>query len=104
MKVNFLGLLKWSSAHDYLRPSGVVQDGYMQTVYTSGTVEGFMAPYTTDAFNTSEVGWFGRADQIIITKSTLNIDDIIDDLWKVIEEVEVIDLIGINIYSLKKEV
>ena len=104
MKVNFLGLLKWSSAHDYIRPSGMVVDGYMQTAYTSGTVQGFMVPYATDIFNTSEVGFFSRADQIIITKSTLNIDDILDDMWKVMEEVEVIDLIGLNVYSLKKAV
>lgn len=104
MKVNFLSLLKWQSAHAYLRPSGVVEDGYMKTVYTSGTVQGFMVPYTTDVFNTSEVGWFSKADQIIITKEVLNINDVLDDLWKVIEEVEVVSLIGLNIYSLKKEV
>ena len=104
MKVNFLGLLKWSSAHDYIRPSGVVEDGYMQTVYTSGTVQGFIVPYTTDVFNVSEVGWFSRADQIFLTKEVLSVDDVLDDVWKVMEEVEVIDLIGINIYSLKKAV
>jgi len=104
MKVNFLGLLKWSSSHDYLRPSGVVVDGYMQTVYVSGTVQGFITPYTTDVFNASEVGWFSRADSIFITKETLSINDVLDELWKVIEEVEVVDLIGLNLYSLKKEV
>lgn len=104
MKVNFLGLLKWSSAHSYLRPSGVVEDGYVQTAYTSGTVQGFMVPYTTDVFNTSEVGWFSKADQIFVTKETLSINDVLDDLWKVVEEVEVVDLIGLNVYSLKKEV
>ena len=104
MKVNFLGLLKWSSAHSYLRPSGIVEDGYMKTVYTSGTVQGFIVPYTTDVFNASEVGWFSRGDQVFITKETLFDNDMIDDLWKVVEEVEVVDLIGLNLYSLKKAV
>lgn len=104
MKINFLSLLKWQSAHTYLRPSGVVENGYLQTVYTSGTIQGFMVPYRTDVFSDTEVGFLSKGDQLIITKSTLNINDILDDLWKVLEEVEVIDLIGLNIYSLKKEV
>jgi len=104
MKINFLGLLKWSSVHSYLRPSGAVVDGYIETVYTSGTVQGFITPYTTDAFDVSEVGWFSKADSIFITKETLSVNDVLDDIWKVTEEVEVVDLIGINIYSLKKEV
>lgn len=104
MKINFLGLLKWQSSHTYLRPSGVVEDGYMKTVYTSGIVQGFIVPYATDVFDKSDVGFFSKADQIIITKETLSINDVIDDEWKITEEVEVIDLIGINIYSLKKAV
>lgn len=104
MKINFLGLLKWSSAHDYLRPSGIVENGYMKTVFTSGIVQGFIVPYTTDTFEKSEVGFFSKADKLIVTKEMLNINDIIDDVWKVMEEVEVTDLIGLNIYGLKKSV
>lgn len=104
MKVNFLSLLKWQSVHSYLRPSGVVEDGYMKTVYASGIVQGFMIPYTTDTFEKSEVGWFSKADQLFITKETLFNNDVLDDMWKVTEEVEVVDLIGLNVYSLKKEV
>lgn len=104
MLINFLGLLKWASSHNYLRPSGMVEDGYLQTSYVSGTVQGFIVPYSTDTFNPSEVGFFSKADKLIITKSILNINDIIDDEWKVVEEVEVVDLIGLNIFGLKKAV
>lgn len=102
MKINFLSLLKWQTDYSYLRQSGMLLDGYIQQVWSSGIVKGFIVPFSTDTFGDTEIGFFSKGDQIFITKGTLRLNDIINEVWKVIEEVEVVDLIGLNVYSLKK--
>ena len=94
-------LLKWQSPHSYIRQSGTVVDGYQQLVYKSGTFLGFTVPYSTYEFYDTSLGFSEKGDQILITEEDLKVNDEIDNLWKVLEEVKVINLVGLNIYNLK---
>ena len=104
MKINLTSLLKWQEELTYVRQSGIIVDGYNQNSLTSGTINGFIVPnIATDSFTETSVGFVSKSDKLLITADSLEINDILGD-YKVIEEVEVLDLCGLNLYGLKKVV
>lgn len=101
MIADMRSLLKWQTVHSYVRQSGTIVDGYQQLVYTSGTFLGFNVPYSTHDFLNTDYNFSIKGNQILITEEDLEVNDEIDNLWKILEEVEVASLVGLNYYNLK---
>jgi len=103
MKVaDFRSLLRFQTELQYTRQSGVLVDGYIQKVLTSGTFYGFEIPnYYTEMFRDTDANFVLRSDRLLITKDSLEINDIIGE-YKIIEDAKVLDLFGLNLYGLKR--